>query len=62
MPAHPFMPMSKEYLKKLLRASWENEDFDGDGEIDTDNELIPHDPRKKTGPILKENSLYSSCE
>jgi hypothetical protein len=62
MPAHPFMPMSKEYLEKLLRASWEIEKLDGDGEMDSDDELIPYDPRKKTGSVVKEDSLYPARE
>ena len=56
------MPMSKEYLKKLLRASWEIEAQANIEEPDQEECIRPFEAGKKATPTVKENSLYPSCE
>ena len=61
MPAHPFMPMSERYLKKLLHASWEIE-READDELGQEENLKPLGAVKRTPPVLKDNSEHSVCE
>ena len=62
MPAHPFMPMSEGYLKKLLHASWEIEEREADDELGQDENLKPFGAVKRTIPTVKENVLSPTCE
>lgn len=62
MPAHPFMPMSERYLKKLLDAPWETEERDAGEVLDHEDNLKPFEAVKRTLPLLKDNTSHPTCE